>query len=231
MKRTEYFSVPAALLAAFVLTAAGPATAQEAGIKSLDGKARAGGKVMTKEELRACMKQQDDLAKQRIDLEARREGLNKERDAIQAENEGLKKEQSSIKDRNATVKEYNDRMTAFAARVDAYNAGLAELAEMRAGPFADRKRRDLDKEKAELARIDAQIKAEGDTMKAGLEKDVAALNTRVDAQGKRAAEWNVRSKALEDEASSYEDKRIDWKLNCGDRRYREDDEKAIRAGK
>lgn len=231
MKRTEYLSVPAGLLAAFILAASIPAAAQEAGIKSLDGKARAGGKVMTKEELRACMKQQDDLAKQRTDLEARREAMNKERDAIQVENEALKAEQASFKDRNSKVKEYNDRMNAFAARVDAYNAAMAELAEMKAGPFADRRRRELDKEKQELARIDAQQKAEGTTMQTGLQQEVAALNARVDAQGKRATEWNARNKALDEEAAAYEDKRIDWKLECGDRRYREDDEKAIRAGK
>lgn len=231
MKRTEYFSVPAGLLAAFVLVAPLLVSAQEAGIKSLDGKARAGGKVMTKEELRACMKQQDDLAKGRTDLEVRREALNKERDAIQAENEALKTEQSSFKDRSSKVKEYNDRMTAFAARVDAYNAAMAELAEMKAGPFADRRRRELDKEKQELARIDAQQKSEGANMQTGMQQEVAALNARVDAQGKRATDWNTRSKALDAEATAYEDKRVDWKLECGDRRYREDDEKAIRAGK
>ena len=83
----------------------------------------------------------------------------------------------------------------------------------------------------ELSRIDAQQKAEGANMQSGMQQEVAALNARVDAQAKRAADWNARSKALDTEANAYEDNRIDWKLNCGDRRYREDDEKAIRAGK
>lgn len=231
MKRIEYFSVPAGLLAAFVLSISAPATAQEAGIKSLDGKASAGGKIMTKEELRACMKQQDDLARQRTDLEARREAINKEREAIQAESAALKADQASAADRNAKVKEVNERMDAYAARVNAYNQAMTELSTMNAGPFADRKRRELAKEKQELTRLEAEHKAEGDTAKAGLEKDVNALNARVDAQNKRATDWNARNKALEGEANAYEDKRIDWKLSCGDRRYREDDEKAIRAGK
>jgi chromosome segregation ATPase len=231
MKRTEYFSVPAALLAAFVLAGAVPAMAQEAGIKSLDGKARAGGKVMTKDELRACMKQQDDLAKQRTDLETRREVINKEREAIQAENEALKTQQASVIDSNAKVKEVNDRMNAYSARVEAYNQGMTELNDMRPGPFADRKRRELAKEKQELSRIEAESKSESDTIRADLEKGVTALNARVEAQNKRATDWNTRNKALEEEASAYEDRRIDWKLSCGDRRYREDDEKAIRAGK
>jgi chromosome segregation ATPase len=231
MKRTEYFSVPAALLAAFVLAAAGPATAQEAGIKSLDGKARAGGKVMTKEELRVCIKQQDDLAKQRTDLEARREAMNKERDAIQVDTEALKAEQAAFKDKNARIKDFNERMAAFSTRVDEYKKNVEELAEEQAGPTANRKRRELEKELAAIKKQEALNKAEGDEIKASLEGDANALNAKVDAQSKRAAEWNTRNKALEDEASAYEDKRIDWKLNCGDRRYREDDEKAIRAGK
>lgn len=230
MKRTEYFSVPAGLLAAFVLAAPLPAMAQ-AGIKSLDGKANTGGKVMTKEELRACMKQQDDLAKQRTDIDVRRDAMNKERDAVQAESEALKVEQASLQERNAKVKGLNERQNAYSARVEAYNQAMKDVEEMKAGPFADRKRRELAKEKQELTRIEAENKAEGDTTRSALEKDVAALNARADAQNKRAADWNARSKALDAETNAYEDKRIDWKLECGDRRYREDDEKAIRAGK
>lgn len=231
MKRTEYFSIPAGLLAAFVLATGAPTLAQEAGIKSLDGKAKAGGKVMTKEELRACMKQQDELAKERTDVEVRREALNKERDAIQAENEALKTEQAAFKEKNTKIKDFNDRMAAFAARVDEYKKNAEELAEEPAGPSANRKRRELEKELAAIKKQEAANKVEGDAIKASMEGDASALNARVDAQGKRAADWNTRSKSLDDEASAYEDRRIDWKLNCGDRRYREDDEKAIRAGK
>lgn len=231
MKRTEYFSVPAGLLAAFVLAVSVPASAQDAGIKSLDGKARAGGKVMTKEELRACMKQQDDLAAQRTGLEVRREALNKERDAIQVDNEALKAEQGAFKEKNAKIKEFNERMAAFALRVDEYKKNADELAEEPAGPAANRKRRELEKELAAIKKQEILNKTEGDGIRGSLEADASALNAKVDAQGKRAGDWNTRSKALEDEAIAYEDRRVDWKLNCGDRRYREDDEKAIRAGK
>lgn len=231
MKRTEYFSVPAGLLAAFVLATSIPAAAQEAGIKSLDGKVRTGGKVLTKEELRACMKQQDDLSKQRTDVETRREALNKERDAIQAENESLKAEQAAFKDKNAKIKEFNERMAAFSTRVDEYKKNAEELAEEAAGPAANRKRRELEKELAAIKKQEVLNKAEGDAIKGTLEADANALNAKVDAQGKRATDWNARGKVLDEETAAYEDKRIDWKLNCGDRRYREDDEKAIRAGK
>ncbi|MFO1338106.1 MAG: hypothetical protein U1F53_07690 [Burkholderiaceae bacterium] len=234
MKRTEYLSVSARLIGVVLVAAVAhaPALAQSDGIKSLDGTNKTGGgKVLTREELRVCMKQQDELASKRTDLEARRAALNQERDAIQAENQAIQTEQASLKDRNSKVKEYNDKLSAFAARVDAYNKGMEELQEMRAGPFADRRRKELDKEQAELKRIDAANKAEGAQMQAGMEGQVNALNARVDAQGKKATDWNARSKTLDEEAAAYEDKRIDWKLECGNRRYKEDDEKAIKAGK
>lgn len=230
MKRTEYFSVTAGLFAAFVLLASATAKAQEAGIKSLDGKAT-GGKVMTKEELRACIKQQDELAKIRAGVETRREALNKERDAIQVDTEALKAEQAAFKDKNAKIKEFNERMAAFAVRVEEYKKNVEELAEEQAGPGANRKRRELEKELVAIKKQEVLNKAEGDAIKGTLEADANALNAKVDAQSKRAADWNIRSKAADDAASAYEDQRIDWKLNCGDRRYREDDEKAIRAGK
>lgn len=223
--------LPLVALLAGLLGAHGSVLAQADGTRTLGGSTKAGGKIMTRDELRACMKQQDELEAQRKSLESRRVTLNQERDAIQAENEAIKSQQAGVRDRNARVKEYNDRLNSFAERVDAYNKAMEEIAEAKPGPFADRKRRELDKEKAELQKIDAANKAEGETLKAGLEGEVAAINARVESQSKRATDWNARNKALDDEANAYEDKRVDWKLNCGDRRYREDDEKAIRAGK
>ena len=53
---------------------------------------------------------------------------------------------------------------------------------------------------------------------------VGNLDARVQDWNQRNAQWNEASKALEIE-------RQDWVDQCGNRRYREDDEKAIRAGR
>lgn len=223
--------LPLVALVAGLLGAHGSVLAQADGTRTLGGSTKAGGKIMTRDELRACMKLQDELEAQRKSLESRRAAMNQERDAIQADNEAIKTQQAAVRDRNAKVREFNERLNSHAARVQAYNEGMEEVNKARPGPMTDRKRRELEKEKAELQRMDSENKVEGDRLKAGLEEEVAAINSRVETQSKRAADWNTRNKALEDEANAYEDKRVDWKLNCGDRRYREDDEKAIRAGK
>jgi chromosome segregation ATPase len=224
--------LPLVALLAGLLGTHGSVLAQADGTRTLGGSTKAGGKVMTRDELRACMKQQDELDAQRKSLEARRVTMNQERDAIQADNEAVKAQQEEIKARNQGVRDYNERMKAYAERVDAYNEKMREFQEeTRTGPMLERKRRELEKEKAELQRMDAANKAEGEKLQGDLASKVEAVNAKVEAQGKRAADWNSRNKALEDEANAYEDKRVDWKLNCGDRRYREDDEKAIRAGK
>lgn len=224
--------LPLVALLAGLLGAHGSVLAQADGTRTLGGSTKAGGKVMTRDELRACMKQQDELDAQRKSLEARRVTMNQERDAIQAENEALKAKHEEVKGRNLAVRDFNERMKEYSQRVEAYNAKMADFAQdSRSGPSMDRKRRELEKEKAELQRMDAANKAEGEKLQGDLATEVEALNARSQAQTQKASDWNSRNKSLEDEANAYEDKRVDWKLNCGDRRYREDDEKAIRAGK
>ena len=86
MKRTEYFSVTPGVLAAFVLAAAahGPALAQAAAdTKTLSGKGGTG-KVMTRDELRACIKQQADLGTRKTELDTRQGKIASERTEIQS---------------------------------------------------------------------------------------------------------------------------------------------------
>ncbi|WP_374676037.1 hypothetical protein [Ideonella sp.] len=224
--------LPLVALLAGLLGTHGSVLAQADGTRTLGGSTKAGGKVMTRDELRACMKQQDELDAQRKSLEARRVTMNQERDAIQAENEALKTKHEEVKARNEAVRDFNERMKEYGQRVEAFNSKMSDLAQdSRGGAAADRKRRELEKEKVELQRLDAANKAESEKLQGDLASEVEAVNARSQAQNRRATDWNTRNKALEDEANAYEDKRVDWKLNCGDRRYREDDEKAIRAGK
>ena len=46
-----------------------------------------------------------------------------------------------------------------------------------------------------------------------------------------AAEWNTRNAALAKSVNAYEDELANWKSDCEGRPYREDDEKALKAGK
>ena len=52
----------------------------------------------------------------------------------------------------------------------------------------------------------------------------AALDARVSSWNERNAKWNEMSVAMESERKA-------WVTSCSDRRYREEDETAIKAGK
>ena len=58
-----------------------------------------------------------------------------------------------------------------------------------------------------------------------------AFNVKVRALDGRVAEWNKRNNAYNDANAAIESDRAAWGANCGNRRYREEDELAIRSGK
>ena len=48
---------------------------------------------------------------------------------------------------------------------------------------------------------------------------------------KRATDWNERNTKSLASATAYEDERTMWREECGNRRYREEDELAIQRGR
>jgi hypothetical protein len=82
--------------------------------------------------------------------------------------------------------------------------------------------------------IEAQrlaLDAEKTTLTGGVQVAVADFNTKASALDARVTDWNGRNAKLNDTGAELEAERKDWVKACADRRYREDDEKAIRAGK
>jgi chromosome segregation ATPase len=198
--------------------------------QTLDGKATGSGKVMSIHELRACIKQQEGLKSQRQDIEQRRARLDAERVEIEKDTQVLKPLRDEVVARNEKIKAFNEKNNAFAARVNAFNERSEEVKKSgRTGPALDRLLREQDKEQRELKSADAALKEEGKGLMDGVQERIDELNARTDASQKRASLWNERNKQWETDASVYEDKRMDWSANCGGRRFREDDEKAIRA--
>jgi chromosome segregation ATPase len=232
MKRTVFFSLSGGLFAAVVLAAAhGPAWAQASDTKTLSGKSGSG-KIMTRDELRVCLKQQESLASRKAELEARQNAIAAERIEIQKETDAIKAEQAALGSRKAAVDDLNARMTAFSAKVKDLQARQEDFERSgRGGPTAERERRKLEKEAADIKKEETELNAERDKLQAGGNELVAKLNARVDAQQQRAQSWNDRSKQLGTDQQAYEDDRINWIDTCGNRRYKEDDEKAIKAGK
>jgi chromosome segregation ATPase len=197
------------------------------------GKAGAGASVMSREELRACLQDQQDLktsadgmASQRAALDAERKGLEVENDAIKAERDALAAKV------DATVQANNAKVAAQAASVNAFNAKMEEMnVALKRGDNVDRRRqlleRDGKKLQADSDALNAANKAEQDSFAAS----DAAIKDKFAKLEARISEWNERNKKMNPIADAYDDKLQSWKLRCGTRNYRESDEKAIRAGK
>jgi predicted nucleic acid-binding Zn-ribbon protein len=224
----------AAFIATFSLFSQPSLAATPAGTgdtKTLSGKSGSG-KIMTREELRACMNRQQELAASKTALDTRTQALQVEREAVEKQTAEVKAEQDVLMGRKGDVDGLNARMAAFSAKAKDYRERRADFeAADRTGPGADRERRLLDKEADELNKEQNALNAERDRVVGGSEQSVAAFNARVEQQQRAAQAWNEKSKQLTADQEAYEDRRVEWLDECANRRYREDDEKAIRAGK
>lgn len=210
--------------------AAAPATAG-VGAKTLDGSAAsATGKVMNINELRACLKQQDSLDARRKQLDGQRAQLDAERDKIQQEAAAVKVESDALAAKGDQITAFNAKSKAFSEKVAAFNQRAADQAASdRTGPSVDRARRQLEADQKALAQEEATLKAEGDALTSDIQGAGDKLKVRADAQQQAASDWNARNTKLNEQANAYEDDRVNWRSECGNRRYREDDEKALRA--
>jgi hypothetical protein len=222
------FSLRSAPLAALVAAALLALTAQA---QTLEGKAPATGKVMSFSELKACIVQQEELKVRRTNLEAQRAQLDGERTTIEQETAAIKADREVLVKRNEQIRAFNDKMKAFAERVEAHRQRSEEMKDgSLTGRNLERRQRELAKEQQALEAEDKQLKDEGETLTGSAMDDfVKKMNARADAQQQRASGWNDRSKKLDEANVTYEDNRLDWRANCGDRRFREDDEKLIRS--
>jgi hypothetical protein len=90
---------------------------------------------------------------------------------------------------------------------------------------------ELDKEKADIAAEEAAMQSSLATLDHTSEEAVKAYNQRVQDHGARIDAYNQRNAALSTDATAWQTAQDSWTTNCGDRRYREDDEIAIKRGK
>ena len=188
--------------------------------KSLSGGAGTGS-IMTREELRACLKQQTTLAARRDQLEQDRATLEKDRAAILAENDALNKEKGQIGQDGGVVAAINARQKALSDRIADWNARMQAFEkENRSGPFADRERRRLVAEQKEIEAENRALEGNRTDLGSASPESVKAYNERAAAQEKRTIEWNARNQRLAEVSQKLADDREFWGAECGNRRYR-----------
>jgi chromosome segregation ATPase len=206
--------------------------ATAAGKVSTLGEAKPGGMLLTREELRACLKQKADLAERRPALEADRGKLDRERQELQQIDESLKAERASIEKLTETAADIGKRSKELSAQTTDFNERAAKFANTSlSGPTAERQRNSLDRERIALDKSAQALEAERAALGPAAEQKVKAFDARVAAREQSASGWNARNAKLTQATQTYEVDLQNWSSDCSGRSYREDDEKAILSGK
>jgi septal ring factor EnvC (AmiA/AmiB activator) len=201
-----------------------------AATKSLGGKAAPGGKMLTREELRACMKRQDAVNSVGKDLQQRRAALDAEREELLKSGDALKAMKADVEAKLTVVREWEGRMRAHAADIESFNRKTKAVEE------APRNQREelskaLEADRDNLSKVRATLSDEEARLVPVYQSAVRAYNERALARDGVVNDWNTRNKALNDSSTQLENERTDWLTECANRPYREDDEVAIKAGK
>jgi chromosome segregation ATPase len=218
------------LLAVVLSTAAAAGQAQLAG-KSLGGAAPQG-KMMTRDELRVCMKERQSQQERAAAIEKRRTEVASEIEAVNRQKTEVQAERDAYNARLAQGQAFNERVKAHGERVALYNQRVKEFQESPPAKDIERLRGQLEAEGDAVAKADAAIKAEAaQWTSAAMEPARTALNEHVQAQQAAAAAAIEHRRQLNDDITAYDQSLAGWTARCGNRPYREDDEKAVRAGR
>lgn len=204
------------------LCAAMPAQAQQ--VKGTKGP------IMSKEELRACLARKDDVDKKRADVVAQNEQLTRERDTLQQTGAALRTEGTQIEQRNGAIRALAERSREHQAKVQDWNGRAAKLKD---APPSDQEKllAGLNAEKDELQKSFETLKAEQAQLAGGFNEQVAAYNARAQEHARTVEALNGRATQLSEQSQAQAREADAWRTACADRRYREDDEIAIKRGK
>ena len=208
---------------------AGAPAAKAAG-KTLGGNSAAGGKLMTRDELRMCLKRLDDVNQAGKDVEAQRPQLDRERDELKASGEVLKADFAQLQTQLVAIREWEVRMRALVADVESFNkrsAALQETPRNQQEKLAEELK--ADRERLEKQRV--ALGAEETKLVPAYQAGTKAYNEQVGVRDAKVTDWNARNAASVDAAGKQQEARALWLNECANRPYMEDDEKAIKAGK
>ena len=207
------------------------AQAQGGGKVANLGGAQARGKLLTYDQLAACLKGQAAFAPRREKIEAQRKQLDGERQELQQLDDSLKAERAKLDKIQDAVAAINQRTKDQEKAITEFNGRNAKLQQSTAnGPMAERERADLQRQREALEASGAQLDLDRKAVAANSTQDLNAYNARVSAHTQAVNDWNARNAGLTKAAQAFEADREVWSDDCAGRPYREDDEKDILKG-
>ncbi len=235
----KFLHKPAAVAACLLLAgAASLVTAQTAPVKpgakpadkTLGGKQAGSGKLMTRDELRTCLKRLDDVNQAGRDVEAQRPLLDREREELKASGEALKAERAEVERLLAAVRDWEGRVRAHAVDIEAFNKRSASVAELPRGE-QQKVTEELKLERERLETVRGALGVDEAKVVPTYQNTTKTYNERALARDAKVTDWNTRNMASVDAAAKQQDAGALWRNECANRPYLEDDEKAIKAGK
>lgn len=178
-------------------------------------------KVMTIAELRACMSLQQANTKASAEILQEQNGFKRDQDAVKAEQAEVSKTNDDIRARSALI----------VTERDAVSAEVSALSTQAQAAKTDAEKSEAEAARVKLVERSAQLEKAIDSFNAVqqvLRNRVAALNARVDA-------INLRNATINDRVEPQQKQVAAWRDQCGNRRFREEDEvlikKELAAGK
>ena len=132
----------------------------------------------------------------------------------------------------SSVDELNTKTKAFQQEVDTWNKLVADFTESKAsGANAEKQRLSINEQGESLRKRQLVLTEERNAVLARGEGQVKEFNARATAIDAKVADWNERNRKLNGDGDALQFERETWSADCGDKRYREDDEKAVLGGK
>lgn len=186
-------------------------------------------RVQTREELRVCLALKDSNASTRTDLNRRQSEHEAKRASLRTSGDGLTELKASVDAAAAAYKLTDEAIKAHSSLISKWNEEMTELSSSTM-KSAERRKEALRKDKVELDSRNQALMAERNEKVKAYDKLVAQYNDRVKAAQQVVADWNDRTASLQDEANALRDKELDYAETCANRRFREEDEQAIRKG-
>lgn len=188
--------------------------------------------ILTRDELRACLKQEETIRVRLSEHEAARAPIDQERQGVTAKQEALRLERAQVDALATKTHAFRAKMEAHADRVAAWNRDVEAFnARAPQGAAGERERVRINTEREGLQKAQAELEAERVAMAGDNEKTIASFNAKAKEVEATVDQWNQRNKGWNDAGARLEAERKEWVAACADRRYREDDENAIKAGR
>lgn len=191
-------------------------------------------KLQTKEELRACIQLKESNNARITELDKQAEANRKEKQAllnapqdtgaadakadVAAKMEIFKAADALVADNTKAFKEWEVRKEDFEQR----SKIMAN---------ADRAKKKLMDERDALKAKQTGLVADRDQKYKAYEAAVNQANEHIASRGNANAEWNKKNAALVEEQKQLQLSRDKWMAECANRRFIDDDEKEIKAGK